>query len=194
MIAYIRGSISYRSPTAIYLEAGNVAYHIQISLNTYQKIEKLKDVKLWIHLYMREDIQRLYGFYEEDERNLFVHLISVSGIGPNTALAILSAMNPNEVRTAITSEAVHVFSQVKGIGPKTAKRVILDLKDKIIKEGFESIGEIQSAQNNNATEAQAALLSLGFQRGQINKALAQLKGKGLSVEDLIKGAIQHLSK
>jgi len=134
MIAYIDGKITLHTPTYVYIDINGLGYHVNISLQTFSAIEPLAKVKLWTYLHIKEDSQALYGFFEEDERAVFIHLISVSGIGPNTARLILSGMTSGEVRRAISNENVVAFNKVKGVGPKTAKRVILDLKDKIIKE------------------------------------------------------------
>ena len=122
MISYIKGPITLKSPTYIIVEAGSIGYHINISLNTYAQIEKLEEVKIFTYLHVKEDSHTLYGFAEEIERSLFTLLLSVSGIGPNTARVMLSSMTPQEVRTAIISENVAAFKKVKGVGPKTGNR------------------------------------------------------------------------
>ena len=132
MYAYIEGKYVFKSPTTVYIDVGGVAYVIHISLNTYSRIESAESGRLYTHLHVKEDAHTLYGFADEEEKNLFVLLLSVSGIGPNTARIILSSMVPIEVRTAILTDNDLAFKKVKGVGPKTAKRLILDLKDKII--------------------------------------------------------------
>ena len=134
MIAYIKGPLSFKSPTNVIIDINGVGYHINISLFTYSKLEQLEEVKLLTHLMIKEDSHSLYGFFDETEKNLFLQLISVSGIGATTAQLVLSALNPDQVKTAIIQDQDSTFSKVKGIGPKTAKRIILDLKDKISKE------------------------------------------------------------
>ena len=121
MITYIKGAISYKSPTYIVVEAGGIGYHVNISLHTYGQIEKLEQVQILTYLHIKEDSHTLYGFAEETERKLFKHLISVSGVGTATAQVLLSAMTPDEARAAIIGEDVNAFKRVKGIGPKTAK-------------------------------------------------------------------------
>ena len=169
MISYIKGAITYKNPTYILVEAGGIGYHINISLHTYALVEKLETVKILTYLHVREDAQVLYGFAEEGERAMFRHLISVSGIGTNTARVLLSGMNTVEVRSAIISEDVRAFNKVKGIGPKTAKRIILDLKDKIVKEVGEVSPNFAPANNTIRDEAISALVALGFNKIKVQK-------------------------
>lgn len=193
MYAYIEGKFSFKSPTTVYSDVGGVGYLIQISLNTFSSIEHLEHGRLYTHLHVKEDILALYGFATEEEKRLFILLLSVSGIGPNTARIILSSMTPIEVRTAIVTENDLAFKKVKGVGPKTAKRVILDLKDKI------KLGEaIIKEDSNLATSAQEqsieALLALGFQRQKVNKVLEKLSiTPEMSTEMVIKKALQMLT-
>lgn len=196
MITYLKGAITHKSPTFIIVEAAGVGYHVNISLHTYALIEKLESVKILTHLYIKEDSHTLYGFAEEVERKLFVHLISVSGIGPSTAQILLSSLNPEELRAAIIGEDVSSFKQVKGIGPKTAKRIILDLKDKIIKETGDEPLTIPTANNTIRDEALSALVALGFARIQAQKALKKALGENpqaANVEELVKLALKQLS-
>ena len=148
MIAYLKGAITHKSPTFIVVECGGVGYHVNISLHTYAQIEKLETVKILTHQIIREDGHFLYGFAEEVERRLFQHLISVSGVGPATAQIMLSSMQPDEARQAVISENVAAFRNVKGIGPKTAKRIILDLKDKLVKESGRTVNNFTARQYN----------------------------------------------
>jgi len=196
MIAYIKGSITYKTPTYIWVETGGVGYHINISLNTYSKIEKEEQVKILTYFHVTENSQTLYGFAEAIERSLFVHLISVSGIGPSSARIILSGMNPEEARSAIISDNFQAFQKVKGIGPKTAKRVILDLKDKLIKESGAEPNIVNVQGNTNREEALSALVALGFNSSRVQKALNQVLTKHPdtgTVEKLIKLALKQLS-
>ncbi len=200
MISYVKGQITLKTPTYIIVETGGIGYHINISLNTYAKIEPLEVVKVLTHLHIKEDSHTLYGFAEDTERALFVHLISVSGIGPNTAQVLLSSLTPEEVQSAILSENVATFNKVKGIGPKTAKRIILDLKDKIMKEGGKVSTQIPAIDNTIKEEALSALVALGFNRGQVQKALKKVMQQHdpsvtpvNSVEELIKKALKQLS-
>ena len=195
MITYVKGPIAHKNPSFVVVEAGGLGYHVNVSLYTYTKIEDAKDVKLLTHFHVKEDQQTLYGFYEEAERNLFRLLISVSGVGPNTALVVLSSMNPDEVRQAILSEDVVSIRKVKGIGPKTAKRIILDLKDKITKESFDAPTMLTPASNTNRTEALSALVNLGFPRPGVQRALNKVltKDPQADTEQMIKLALRELS-
>lgn len=196
MITYIKGNITHKSPTFIVVEAGGLGYHINISLNTYTQVEKLESVKILTHLYIKEDSHTLYGFADAAERNLFIHLISVSGIGPSTAQLMLSSMTPEEMRAAIISEDVNTLKRIKGIGPKTAKRAILDLKDKMLKDSGEEPALAGPQDNTIREEALSALVALQFNRihaqKALNKALKEKPGVA-SVEELIKLALKELS-
>ena len=196
MITYIKGVITFKTPTFIIVETGGIGYHINISLNTYVQIEKLEQVKILTHLQIKEDSHTLYGFADDAARHLLVLLISVSGIGPNTARIVLSSMNPDEVKSAILSENVAAFKQVKGVGPKTAKRIILDLKDKVLKESGDAPLTFSPQDNRSRDEALSALVALGFSRIQVQKVLNRLLKEQTtpqSVEELIKGALKQLS-
>jgi len=196
MIAYIKGEITYKSPTYILVETGGIGYHVNISLNTYAQIEKLEKVQILTHLQVKEDSHTLYGFAEETERSMFVMLISVSGIGPNTARVLLSSMKVEEARMAIVSENVAAFNKVKGIGPKTAKRIILDLKDKVIKESGDTQMSISPVNNTIREEALSALVALQFPKIKVQKVLnkiLQQQPNVSSVEEMIKLALKNLS-
>lgn len=197
MIVFLKGLIAYKSPTNIVVEtSGGVGYQVNISLNTYSRIEKLEQVKILTYMHVKEDSQTLYGFAEEAERHMFIHLISVSGIGPATAQVTLSTMTAEEIRGAIISENVQAFNKVKGVGPKTAKRVILDLKDKMIKEGGEGTISMLPVNNTLRDEALSALIALGFQKIKVQKSLNQILSERddiLNVEGLIKIALKQLS-
>ncbi|MFT4759219.1 MAG: Holliday junction DNA helicase RuvA [Paraglaciecola sp.] len=196
MITFIKGVIAYKSPTYIIVETGGIGYHVNISLHTYSQIEKLEKVQIITHLQVKEDSHTLYGFAEEKERKLFRQLISVSGIGTATAQILLSSMNPEDVRMAIISEDVDAFKKVKGVGPKTAKRLILDLKDKMLKDSGEAPLTIGSSSDNTLRqEALSALVSLQVNRIQAQKVLNKIlreKPEVSSVEELIKLAFREL--
>lgn len=196
VIAYLNGIITHKTPAFIYVECNGVGYHVNISLNTFSKLENLDKVKIWTYLNVREDEQSLYGFYDDEERTLFVLLISVSGIGPNTARVILSYMSPDELKKAIIQENDFALGKVKGIGPKTAKRIILDLKDKVIREsGEQTPGPITSG-NRVREEAVAALSALGFPKPAVEKAIKAVIDKQPEVqvvEELIKLALKQMS-
>ena len=195
MYAYIEGKLSHKNPTHVYLDVNGVGYLLHITLNTYSAIESLDQVKLYTHLYVKEDVLSLYGFHSETEKTMFNLLLSVSGIGPNTARVVLSSMTPSEVTSAILHENVPAFNKVKGIGPKTAKRVILDLKDKVSKLGNEKMPDLVP-ENSVREEAISALLSLGFNKQQIVKKIDIVMGNMPSdskVEILIKEVLKQLS-
>lgn len=195
MIAYISGPITFKSPAYIYVEAYGIGYHINISLNTYAKIEKLEEVKIFTYFHVKEDGQSLYGFHDEEEKQIFIHLLSVSGIGPNTARVILSYMDPEEVRMAILQENVAALNSVKGIGPKTAKRIILDLKDKIARKQDDIPILVTDNYNTMREEALSALIALGFPKASIQKTIAHLLKSDpqvASVEDLIKKVLKQI--
>jgi holliday junction DNA helicase RuvA len=197
MIDFIKGQIVFKNPAFIIVEtSGGVGYRLNISLNTYAKIEKEESVRLLTHVQIREDAHVLFGFAEESERQLFQMLISVSGVGPATAQVLLSGMNADEVRSAILSENEAAFNKVKGIGPKTAKRIILDLKDKVKKDGGETMNlNLSGANNTMRDEALSALMALGFQRIAVQKVLNKilLEKAAATVEELIKTAIRQLT-
>jgi Holliday junction DNA helicase RuvA len=193
----LNGEITHKTPTYIYVDCHGVGYHVNISLNTYSKLEKLQKIKIFTYLNVREDDQSLYGFFDDDERSLFILLISVSGIGVNTARVILSYMNPDEVRSAIMHENAVALGKVKGIGPKTAKRIILDLKDKVIKEsGSEQVILFSPENNTIRNEALSALVALGFPKPMVEKQVKTILEKNPNielVEDLIKQVLKQLS-
>lgn len=198
MIAYLEGKLTYKSPTCVYLDIGGIAYDVQISLNTYAVIEQLDRVKLYTQLIVREDAQTLFGFIKEEERDLFNQLISVSGVGPNTARMILSYMTAAETAQAILHDDVVAFKKVKGVGPKTAKRIILDLKDKMSSMELE-VDSNQVLAGERASikeEAMSALVALGFQKArvvkEVEKAMSDNPGE-TQVENLIKSVLRQLS-
>jgi holliday junction DNA helicase RuvA len=196
MIDFIKGLMVFKNPAFVVVEtSGGVGYRINISLNTYAKIESMEQVKLLTHVQIREDAHVLFGFAEESERSLFQMLISVSGVGPATAQVLLSGMTADEAKSAILSESETAFSKVKGIGPKTAKRIILDLKDKLIKDGGDGPLNLAVSGNTMRDEALSALISLGFQRIAVQKVLNKIlqEQKIVGVENLIKVALKLLS-
>ncbi len=195
MFEYIHGKLADFGPTYVVIDTNGVGYGINVSLSTSQAIKDRTTAKLYIHLYVREDDQRLYGFAEKLERQLFRLLLSVSGVGTNTALIILSSMTPAQVRQAVLSEDVESFRAVKGIGPKTAKRIILDLKDKLNKSFDKPVGNsIDTPNNTMRNEALSALVNLGFKQKEVLKAFEQVSGDAKSVEELIKKSLILLSK
>lgn len=197
MIAYLLGDITFKSPAFIYVECMGVGYHVNISLNTYSRLESLSRAKILTYLHVKEDEQSLFGFMEEEERTLFVHLISVSGIGVNTARVILSYMTSEEVIAAILQENEAALSKVKGIGAKTAKRIILDLKDKIGKSSLSEGVKITSAGDSQLrNEAISALVALGFPKAVVEKQVRAILDKNSAisqVEELIKLTLRQMS-
>jgi len=193
MYEFIRGKIVEITPAEVIIETESIGYFIHISLNTFSKINKKEEVKLFLHQVVREDAQMLFGFAEKSERELFRMLISVSGIGAGTAVMMFSSLSPNEIKKAILEENVGVLKSIKGIGAKTAQRVIIDLKDKI---GKSSAGDKIFINGNNTVfeEASSALVMLGFAKKDINKELTTLiqKNPDVSVEELVKIALKSL--
>ncbi len=195
MYAYIKGKITYKNPAFVFLENNGIAYHINISLNTFGKIQDKEEVLLYTYLLVKEDDLSLYGFFEQEEKQLFEKLISVSGIGATTAQIILSSMSPNEIVSAIVNENEMVFKNIKGIGIKTAKRIILDLKDKLSKLPV-SDSSASPASTGIKSEALAALLALGINRQKAEMAIVNtLKSNSdiADVQTLIKLAFKYLS-
>lgn len=197
MYEYINGRLDEITPTEAIVEAGGIGYKLLISLSTFSALQNSKDqlVKIFLHHQVREDDESLYGFATRDERYVFTHLVSVSGVGPGSARMILSSMNPEEVRTAIVGNDVNRFKAVKGIGLKTAQRLIIELKDKIGKGGAEfSFEEASPASNAVRDEALSALCLLGFAKPVVEKALASLlkENPSYSLEELIKKALKSL--
>lgn len=196
MIDFIKGLIAFKTPTYIVIEtSGGVGYHVNISLHTYAQIEKSETVRLLTHLQVREDAHILFGFADEAERKIFRLLIEVSGIGTSTAQVVLSSMNPDEVRIAILNESEVTFSRVKGIGLKTAKRIILDLKDKVKKEQGDLTLNYGAVNNTIREDALLALSNLGFQRIPTQRALNKIleDNPTASVQEVIKSALKILS-
>lgn len=197
MIRYLTGPITYKTPHYIVVEAAGVGYEVNISMFTYAKVEPLEKVKILTYLHIKEDSHTLYGFYEDVERQMFTLLISVSGIGPSTALLIFSGMRPDEVQQAILSEDTAAFNRVKGIGPKTAKRIILDLKDKVKKQFGDIVVSASSPAGNPARqEAISALIALGFNRIAVQKAVNKVLNEQPDVaeaEGIIRFALKILS-
>jgi Holliday junction DNA helicase RuvA len=193
MLEYIKGHIIEASPAHCIVENNGLGYFINISLNTYSKLQKQKEIQLYLYEQIKEDAHNLYGFYETSERDIFVHLISVSGIGANTARMMLSSMSPGEIHDAITSGNVNVLKGIKGIGAKTAQRIIVDLTDKLGKEPLDQ--KIFAKQDNTIKdEALSALVMLGFAKNSAQKAVDKILAAepNCSVEDVIKKSLKML--
>lgn len=191
MIGQLNGRLIEKNPTDLLIDCGGVGYEVKISLNTFTSLGSDEAIRLFTKLIVREDAHILYGFATKEEREMFNHLISVSGIGPNTAMIMLSSMVPDEIAHAIQSEDVRTIQGIKGIGAKTAQRVIIDLKDKMLKMTF-SAENMFSQSNTNRFDALTALVSLGFDKKAADKVLDKISTGQESVEQLIKEALKLL--
>ncbi|AUC16422.1 Holliday junction branch migration protein RuvA [Tenacibaculum sp. SZ-18] len=193
MITQIKGRLVEKNPTYVVVDCNGLGYLLNISLNTYGSLPTDENVKLYTHLSIREDAHTLYGFIDKVEREVFKLLISVSGVGPSIARTMLSSMTAEDVQHAIASENVKLIQSVKGIGSKTAQRVIIDLKEKILKTF--NIDEVSVTESNtNKEEALSALEVLGFTRKQSDKVITNIlkESPSASVEELIKKALKNL--
>ncbi len=193
MFEYLKGRITDLTPTYAVVEAGEIGYHIHISLHTYTRIKDTGEVLLYIHHVIREDAHLLFGFSDRTERELFRQLVSVSGIGANTARLILSSMSPEDLRQTIVTENVALLQGIKGIGTKTAQRVIVDLRDKVGK--IPENGEILQIQGNSVLEESlSALVTLGFPRARVRKVVEKIVAGDPSkaVEEIVKEALKVL--
>ena len=196
MYTYIKGELTEITPTAATIENNGIGYELQISLQTFAEIQGLRDVMLYIHHHIREDVEMWYGFATKDERSIFRMLIEVNGIGPNTARMMLSSMNSTEIKTAIISGDVNRIKSIKGIGIKTAQRVIIDLKDKIAKGGEDVSSALfaQETTSANMEEALSALVMLGFAKSAAEKVLKSVykENPQYTLEELIKFSLKRL--
>lgn len=193
MIDYIKGEICQTTPTFLIMETGGIGYLVNISLTTFSKLEGKQEFKILIHEVIREDSHLLFGFADNEERDIFRLLISVTGVGANTARMMLSSLNPGEIEKAILGSDVDLLKSVKGIGLKTAQRIIVDLRDKVGKHA--GSGEIFAfTDNTKREEALSALVMLGFAKSTVSKALDKIvrEEKNLTVEDMIKRALKNL--
>ena len=193
MITQIKGRLVEKSPTELVIDCNGLGYLVNISLNTFSLLSDSENISLFTHLQVKEESHTLFGFYEKTERNLFRKLISVSGIGASTARTMLSSLNPEEIQRAILSEDVSTIQSVKGIGLKTAQRVIIELKDKVslINEGS---GFSVDFANSKREESLSALEVLGYSRKQTTKVVDKLISEvsEISVEEIIKNALNKL--
>jgi len=195
MISYLKGLLIEIEPTHLIIEVGGVGYQVIIPLSTYDAFKNQKEVKVLTHFHVKEDSQTLYGFNLPEERTVFLDLIGISGIGPSTSIGMLSAMNPNEIKSAIVAENVKQIQSIKGIGGKTAQRVILELKDRYKKEGLISEPSHSSGLSNNSlrNEALSALINLGFAKNSAEKVIdkiLQANQENITLEQLIKQALK----
>ena len=199
MIAYLDGILAYKDPAQAIFDVGGVGYEVRISLATFSRLPgEGQQAKIYTYQHIKEDIQALYGFLDPNEKVLFMHLISVSGIGPGTGIVMVSSMGVGEIREAIINENVRAIQSIKGVGPKTAQRVILELRDKLRKDellaraGIDTV-PLARQHNNQRTEALQALVTLGFARSAAEKTLEQIErkhGGELTVEEMIKFALK----
>jgi Holliday junction DNA helicase RuvA len=190
MFEFIEGEIIEKTPAHLVVKAGGLGYFLNISVNTYSKIGDVVSGRFYLHFVVREDAQLLYGFADKDEREIFRLLISVSGVGSNTARLILSSMSPTEVKNSILSANEVALQSIKGIGAKSAQRIIIDLRDKVGK-ALETDELFLSQDNTVKEEALSALVALGFPRKAVEKSLVKVvTGEDLSVEQIVKAALK----
>jgi holliday junction DNA helicase RuvA len=196
MIAYLDGKVAYKDPAHVVIDVNGVGYEVRISLQTYTSLpEEGNRCKVVTYLSIREDAHILYGFWSSDEKRLFLDLTGISGIGPSTALVMLSSLSSPEIRQGIADEDLRLIQSIKGIGAKTAQRVILELKDKMKKEALVSTGvrPIESLISIHRSEALAALITLGIPKATAEKSLDTIikrEGSELTVEQLIRLALR----
>ena len=195
MIAYVEGEIKEIDPTFVIVEASGIGYQIKISLNTFSALKTQKKALVHTHLHIKEDAHTLFGFSEKLEKKLFLDLISVNGVGPSTALMVLSSLNPEELQKAIAQEDIRTIQNVKGIGAKTAQRLILELKDKVLKENpaLPQLTLGKSQNNIIRDEALQALITLGYTKQVAEKTVDMIlksSTEELSVEQVIKRVLR----
>lgn len=191
MITHLQGVLEEKTPASAVIDCGGIGYVLSISLNTYAQLPDKGACRLFTHLAIRDDAHVLFGFFNQAERQLFRQLISVSGVGGNTALAVLSGLDPSGVKETIVSGNVSVLKSIKGVGPKTAQRIIVDLQDKM---GNLEVGELALGvpQNKEREEALTALVTLGFAKNAADKAIDKVlkkHGSDLDVGEIVKHAL-----
>jgi Holliday junction DNA helicase RuvA len=194
MIAFLKGKLVFKEPTFVIVEVNGIGYQLSISLNTFSEIKDAENVKLLTYFHVREDAHILYGFSNESEKAMFQNLINVNGVGPNTAMVILSFLPPKELHAAIVQENVATLQNVKGIGSKTAQRIILELKDKLRKEGSEGTAIPGIKHNTMRQEALTALMTLGIGKSAAEKSVDTVlnkSGNTISLEELVKLALKN---
>lgn len=197
MIAYLKGKLAYKDPTYVIIDINGIGYQVKISLNTYAKIKDEEQVMLLTYLSVKEDSHTLFGFKEETEKKLFTNLISISGVGPNTGLMVLSSLSTEELEQAIIAGDHQTIQRVKGIGAKTAQRIVLELKDKIKKDSYQDTAKgitgFINKGNKIKQEALQALMTLGFTKAAAEKNIETVikkSGPDISLEDLIKASLK----
>jgi len=195
MIAFVKGDFVKKTPSLVHVDVNGVGYEVQISLNTYSKIQDLEQGTLLTHLIVREDAHLLFGFSDQSEKEMFLHLLGVSGIGANTARVMLSYMKPEELSRAIIQGNVKLLESIKGIGKKTAERVLVELRDKLSKQPLDTAANISSSKGNTLqSDALNALIALGINRQAADQAIQKVLAQdpGVGVELLIKKSLQIL--
>jgi holliday junction DNA helicase RuvA len=193
MFAYLEGALSYKSPSLLHLDVGGVGYEVAITLQTYAKIQHLEKCKLLIHLQIREDAWVLYGFADDVERATFRALLNISGVGAATARIILSSLTPSELERAVTGDDIRVLQAVKGIGAKTAQRIVLELKGKLQPDNSGITAPRTPMHNTKEEDALIALMNLGISRPAASEAIRKAgSSEWASVEQLIKAALKAL--
>lgn len=195
MIAFLRGQFAFKSPTSVQMDVAGVGYELQVSLHTYSRIQHLDNGILLTYLHIREDAHVLYGFFDKAEKEMFIHLISVSGVGASTARMMLSSMRPEEISRAILQGNARQLESIKGIGKKSAERIILELRDRLGK-GREETANISSFTNNTIEQdALNALITLGIARPAAENAIKKVLKEGTGaekIEEIIKKALKIL--
>lgn len=195
MYAYLQGKFTYKTPAQIYIDVNGIGFEVNVSLNTYSAIQKLHEGKLFTYLQVKEDGHTLYGFFEKEEKDIFLLLISVSGVGASTARMMLSSVRPDEIATAIIQGNVKLLESVKGIGKKTAERLVLELKDKVGKQAIGTSGTSFAIANSIEQDALIALTSLGIAKAQAEQAIQKIMRNEPAVnnlEELIKKSLKAI--
>jgi holliday junction DNA helicase RuvA len=194
MIAFLKGRLTQKEPSHVLVDVNGVGYSVNISLQTFAAIKDQESIQLHTHLSIREDAHVLFGFSTESEKKMFLHLISVNGVGPSTAIVMLSYMEVDELKSAIVREDVTTLQKVKGIGGKTAQRLIIELKDKLKKDVSEDTATSPSLHNTIKQQALSALVTLGIPKPTAEKsvdAILKKSGNSLTLEDLVKQALKN---
>src|SRR5687768_9298257 len=196
MISYLKGRLAHKDPTFVIIDVNGVGYNVNISLQTFSEVKDQENILLFTHLAIRDDAHVVFGFSNESEKKLFQQLISVNGVGPSTAIVMLSYMNSNELKSAIVREDAASLQAIKGIGGKTAQRVIIELRDKLKKETWEETQPAISLGSHNTmrNEALSALLTLGLPKAAAEKSVDTVlrkSGNTITLEDLVKQALKN---
>ncbi|MEQ8924533.1 MAG: Holliday junction branch migration protein RuvA [Fulvivirga sp.] len=196
MIAYLKGKLALKEPTHLIIDVNGIGYQVHISLNTFSSVKDKEDIFIHTYLHVKEDSHTLFGFSDESEKRMFLSLLSISGVGPNTALMIQSSLSAGELKQAIVEEDVKTIQSVKGVGGKTAQRIILELKDKLKKEGLYEEGEKITSGGHNTLkkEALSALMTLGINKNAAEKSIDSIlknSGNTITLEELIKLSLKN---